>query len=402
MKQSNNRGSNASRADTNRLPWLQRLCWLSLLAALVVGLVWRQPDHRLPLQGVFPGAEIQRLAEASGEQYRVTLGNQVMTVSLGQGQGYGGPLVSAVILDERGRVQDTRLVSHKETPGYLFRFADGKFLRQFRGHMANSDFLLGQGVDALSGATLTSRGLTSSIRQGAHQAAAGLGLTRSWAEPELHFGLKELLAVLLFVAAALSRRVPRAYQGRYNRVLSAASVVLIGYWLNSALSIGLIGSMLLGYFPSPAQQPLWYIMLAGTLGAILLLGRNLYCSQLCPFHQIQKWLQRISGLNLALHPALKRRAKWLANGLLWLSLMLIFLSRTPAMGAYEPFSMLFSLDGLGVQWYLLPLSLLGAFVVSDFWCRLFCPLGRFLTLMLELRARGRRFLSGARIIGRRS
>ncbi|SDK42837.1 hypothetical protein SAMN04488540_1358 [Ferrimonas sediminum] len=92
-------------------------------------------------------------------------------------------------------------------------------------------------------------------------------------------------------------------------------------------------------------------------------------------------------MNMQLYPWLKQRLKLVTNTLLWLSLMLIFLSRTPAIGSYEPFSMLFSLDGLGVQWYILPLSLFGAFLVSDFWCRLLCPLGRFLNYSLEMRAK---------------
>jgi polyferredoxin len=62
----------------------------------------------------------------------------------------------------------------------------------------------------------------------------------------------------------------------------------------------------------------------------------------------------------------------------WTALMLIFLSAHPTMGSYEPFSMMFSLTGTGVQWYILPMSLIGSFFVLNFWCRLFCPVGMIL------------------------
>ncbi len=65
--------------------------------------------------------------------------------------------------------------------------------------------------------------------------------------------------------------------------------------------------------------------------------------------------------------------------------MLIFLSAHPTLGSYEPFAMMFSLTGAGVQWYILPLSLVGSFFVLNFWCRLFCPVGLVLNDMVRLR-----------------
>ncbi len=47
--------------------------------------------------------------------------------------------------------------------------------------------------------------------------------------------------------------------------------------------------------------------------------------------------------------------------------------------------MMFSLTGAGIQWYILPLSLVGSFFVLNFWCRLFCPVGLVLNDMVRLR-----------------
>jgi polyferredoxin len=69
----------------------------------------------------------------------------------------------------------------------------------------------------------------------------------------------------------------------------------------------------------------------------------------------------------------------------WAALMLIFLSAHPALGSYEPLAMMFSLDGLGIQWYILPATLLGSLFVTSFWCRMFCPVGLYLNEMVRLR-----------------
>jgi polyferredoxin len=75
----------------------------------------------------------------------------------------------------------------------------------------------------------------------------------------------------------------------------------------------------------------------------------------------------------------------MANFLLWLCLMIIFIGRLPAAGAYEPFAMMFSLEGVGIQWYILPLALIGSFFMSTFWCRFFCPAGNMFSHLLKLR-----------------
>ncbi|MDJ0829167.1 MAG: hypothetical protein QNI92_04895, partial [Desulfobacterales bacterium] len=71
----------------------------------------------------------------------------------------------------------------------------------------------------------------------------------------------------------------------------------------------------------------------------------------------------------------------------WTALMLIFLSSHPTLGSYEPFSLIFSLTGTGVHWYILPLSLIGSFFVLNFWCRLFCPVGHTLNSIVRARKR---------------
>ena len=387
MSQGLSQSRRRPRSKGKALPWLRIASWASLAAAFVVGLLWQQPNYQQLLEQAFPNFEISRIHTDQGEQYQLKQGEEIRYLSLGEAQGYGGPMLLAVETSDKGRIIETILLDHKETPAYMKRFDQGRFYRQFNHQRLNQDFLLGQDIDGLSGATLSSRGLTTAIREAAHNAASHYSLPQHWQSPEFSAGHKELLAILLFVAALLNKKVPRQWQKRYGQVLATTSVVLIGYYLNSALSITMIGSLLLGYIPSPQQHLLWYIMLTGVLGSILFLGRNVYCTQLCPFHQIQRWLHKLSGLNMEFYPWLKKRLKLWTNTLLWLSLMLIFLSRTPAIGSYEPFSMLFSLDGIGIQWYILPLSIFGAFVVNDFWCRTLCPLGRFLNYSLEMRAK---------------
>jgi len=123
-----------------------------------------------------------------------------------------------------------------------------------------------------------------------------------------------------------------------------------------------------------------YILLFGVLLGIIQFGKNIYCSILCPFHHIQRLAYKIGENNWPVSKFILKHSVNFVNFLLWLSLMFIFISRNPTIGSYEPFSMLFSLEGVGVQWYIFPLSLIGSLFVKDFWCRLFCPVGRCLNI----------------------
>ena len=126
-------------------------------------------------------------------------------------------------------------------------------------------------------------------------------------------------------------------------------------------------------------------MILGTLGSVLLLGRNIYCHQICPFKVVQDLAQKISGIKLRIKPEVQRRSRLVIFTLSWAALMLIFLSAHPALGSYEPFALMFSLEGMGIQWYILPATLLGALFVPGFWCRMFCPVGLYLNEMVRLR-----------------
>jgi polyferredoxin len=73
--------------------------------------------------------------------------------------------------------------------------------------------------------------------------------------------------------------------------------------------------------------------------------------------------------------------------LLWLALFLAFLSGTPALTIYEPWTALFTLKGTGSQWVLVAVTLVGAMLVHNFWCTYLCPVGALVEIVLKVRHR---------------
>ena len=354
--------------------------------AFVIGQIATVPDYQALLQQQMPDHTLTRVTETKGGQVVFkdeTAGNYVV---ISEAEAYGGPLVIGIRVSEEGKIAEILDLQNKETPSFFAKVKKKRFFHQFAGKTASDDFLLGEDINAVSGATITSRGVTTAVRNAAHiTATKHFKLKPTWKQTDWLIGPYELGLIGVFALAFFVSYVrgPVAKYGRLAMPVVALSVV--GFYTNSSVSIGQMAGILMGYIPDFKQHLLWWIMMAGMFGSVLLLGKNIYCAQVCPFQYVERGLNKISGVNLAVRPGMQKKARTVVGWMTWIALMLIFLSAHPTLGSYEPFAMMFSLTGAGVQWYILPLSLIGSFFVLNFWCRLFCPVGLVLNEMVRLR-----------------
>ena len=77
-------------------------------------------------------------------------------------------------VDTSGEVAGVELLGHTETPGLGARIADESFISQFKGKMIDEAFLLGEDVDGITGATISSRAITDGIKNAANELASVL------------------------------------------------------------------------------------------------------------------------------------------------------------------------------------------------------------------------------------
>jgi Na+-translocating ferredoxin:NAD+ oxidoreductase RnfG subunit len=372
------------------------LAFTSLVMAFVIGQIAAHPDYQALLQQQLPDHTLTLMTETEGGQIVFRDETKRNYVVISEAEGYGGPLVVGIrasdktegekSTDASGRVVEILSLENKETPSFFAKVQKKGFFRQFAGKKVSSDFMLGEDIDAVSGATITSMGYTTAVRNAMHIAATEhFKLKPDWKQPAWIFGLNEIGLIGVFALAFFVSYVrgPVAKYGRLAMPVVALSIV--GIYTNSSVSIGQMAGIIMGYIPDFKQHLLWWIMMAGMFGSVLFLGKNIYCAQVCPFQYVERALNKISGVNLAVRPGMQKKARTVVAWMTWTALMLIFLSSHPTLGSFEPFAMMFSLTGLGVQWYILPLSLIGSFFVLNFWCRLFCPVGLVLNDMVRVR-----------------
>jgi len=358
--------------------------YLSLIIALVIGFASEGKDYEGMVRNKFKDQKLTKVNDGPvvfqlGEKGDGP-GNWVL---IQEGHGYGGPFVLGIRIMEDGKIHEIIPLDHKETPAFVKKIEDAKYRDQFVGKEVDSDFIVGMDINAVSGATVTTMAAAQIIRNGAHLAAVEkFKLKPQWEKVPWNFGLDEILILVIFALAF----IPKIYKEKpWKYIYMVATIAIIGFYLNAAISVGNIAGLALGYIPGIKEHLIWWILVMGTVLSVIILGKNVYCYRVCPFYGIEYFLQKISGMKLNPTRTLLKRARTTVNFLLWLSLMIIFLSKHPALGSFEPFAMMFSLNGTGIQWFILPMALIGSFFMSTFWCRFFCPCGQALTKMIQFR-----------------
>ena len=353
--------------------------WTSLLMAFIYGKFISREDYESVLRNQQPELIIHEYND--GKLTVADNDTSVAHIRYGKAQGYGGELVVGVQYGSGGKIEEVHLLKQRETNSFMTKLESNKFFRQFPSKSIADELVIDSDVDAVSGCTVSSVAFTEAIRNASYEAAK-----KDFSWPVSHpagqwiFGLSEIAVLLLIITGILAIYLKKKWL-RYSAMI--ISVALVGFHLNASLSISHFARLLLGFLPGLKEHFAWWVLLATAIGFPFFLKKNLYCYALCPFHAVETALIKISGFQLKLTRGFQKITKHVSLALLWMAFVLIFVSENPTLGSYEPFALLFSLNGAGLQWYLLPAALIGAMLIPDFYCRYFCPVGRTLNLVLK-------------------
>lgn len=93
-----------------------------------------------------------------------------------ESKGYGGAIRMLAAVTPEGKMLDYKILGHNETPGLGDKAADPKFRQRFAGKAAEDMEVVkipsDKNIQALTGATITSRAVTKGIREAVEQVAA--------------------------------------------------------------------------------------------------------------------------------------------------------------------------------------------------------------------------------------
>jgi len=284
---------------------------------------------------------------------------------LAEGRGYGGPIKILVGTDPAGRIKKVVVWEHQETPGYVDQEKLSRFLRQLEGKRIGEIPRLGEGIDAITHATITSSAILQAINKITGEGIIG---RRTRGKITIAYETWFLSAFLIF--ALLSwwwKKSPLRW------VVLVVSLGFLGFLKASLLSLPQIANVLTGRLPPLSYNLFWYILFGFILLSTLLVGR-LYCGWLCPFGALQELLGRLK-VKMGLSSGKERYLRYVKYLLLWGFLFVALMWRNPSLADYEPFATLFTLRGSFLRWLYVGLVLGPAVFFPRLWCRYLCPSG---------------------------
>lgn len=80
-------------------------------------------------------------------------------------KGYSGPIDMLVGIDPQGKVSGVKILNHRETPGLGANIVRPKFLDQFKGKTLKDPIEPKKDIDALTGATISSKGVCDGVKE---------------------------------------------------------------------------------------------------------------------------------------------------------------------------------------------------------------------------------------------
>ena len=286
-------------------------------------------------------------------------------------QGYGGPVPLKIHIDKDGRLTAIEAEPNAESPSFFDRAKE--LFSRWQGKTI--DEAMAEDVDAVSGATFSSKAIIRNVQRGLAYAKQ----RSQWGE-DGSVGALETSAppIVALIAVLLGAVVPLFTNNRrLHLVQLVVNVVVLGLWTGTFVSYTLFLRLFAGGVSLSA---------IGTLAAPLLMlivallyplaGRSgHYCAHVCPFGSAQELAGKLSRRKLRITPRVLRVLTALRN-LLWGVLMALLLTGTcTAWIDYELFTA-FIYSSASV--WVIVLAML--FLVLSVWvprpyCRFVCPTG---------------------------
>ena len=286
-------------------------------------------------------------------------------------QGYGGPVPLKIHIDKDGRLTAIEAEPNAESPSFFDRAKE--LFSRWQGKTI--DEAMAEDVDAVSGATFSSKAIIRNVQCGLAYAKQ----RSQWGE-DGSVGALETSAppIVALIAVLLGAVVPLFTNNRrLHLVQLVVNVVVLGLWTGTFVSYTLFLRLFAGGVSLSA---------IGTLAAPLLMlivallyplaGRSgHYCAHVCPFGSAQELAGKLSRRKLRITPRVLHVLTALRN-LLWGVLMALLLTGTcSAWIDYELFTA-FIYSSASV--WVIVLAVL--FLVLSVWvprpyCRFVCPTG---------------------------
>ncbi len=372
------------------LNWLILAALLAVIAVCIFRTEKRDSKEGLPsievseIQDLFPEAQQLQFLDTSYFAVKNTENETIGTVLLSSPysdhiKGYAGKTPLLIALDNNGKIMKIKLLANQETPGFLKNVIKAGYLESWNG--LSADEALQKNVDAVSGATYSSKGIQNSLK-----ARLAVVARQNIVETTDNSALLPNIFILIVVILALVCFFNPQKTKTLRLITLLLSIGIIGFWRNASMSLLKFYSWLTSGISWPLE---WVLIVIFALAVLLplLTGKAFYCTYLCPMGALQEMAGK--ACKKKVNPSRKVTTVLLVIRKLFLLTLLILVAAGTAidLAFAEPFSV-FSVKSISVFSIVFAIVvLMVSLFINRAWCRFLCPTGLLFDLVRHIRAK---------------
>jgi polyferredoxin len=315
-------------------------------------------------------------------------------------KGYGGDINLQIYFSLDGKIQKIKVIEQYETEMYAKDVFTEKYLSQYYGKNADNEFILGKNIHSITGATISCSAVNEIIYQCVKNVNQCLIKKNIIKKTSFRLTKIEVVKTIILQVLFLIAIFGFIYNIKILRyVIMFVSVIFLGIMYYGGFSFNHIQNLIYQNFPHKSNIFIWSLIVL-TILTTLLIGR-LYCGWLCPFGAVIEFLFEIKkffeqrykkslGKEIEIDiiedmPIVKflRKYEHIYRYIKYVLAVIILLF--PAMIFLEPFQYMFLIYKINlVQMIYLITILLFCILFIRLWCRYFCPLGGFLSIVAKV------------------
>lgn len=286
--------------------------------------------------------------------------------------GFGGDTPLEIYLKD-GIITNIKPLENTESQEFFNKVTESDLFSKWIG--VTPEEALQAKVDAVSGATLSSRAVIATMKRGL-QYATQTNIHKTTDYTDL-FSLKSLFVIIIILSGTFLPSIIRFKH--YRTIQLSLNVIVLGFWSGSFISY----SLLVNFFSNGIN--IWESMIAVLLlsvGFIMpLFGKKShYCTWLCPMGAFQELAGKSTKYKIHITPKQIKYLNYFREGL-WCVLMLLMWSGVFFDWMdYELFTAFLFLQAYPLIIIITVVFLLLSIVINRPYCRFVCPTGNLLRL----------------------
>lgn len=363
--------------DMKKVNKLQQLCCLAIGLLIISSLA-------IVKYGEWMGLDLKAITEVVANDTLRTLkdGSMVINTSFlaSDISGYAGKVPLEIIVKD-GKVQGVKALPNDETEDF-FNEASA-LLSKWNGKTI--DDALSMKVDAVSGATFSSKAIIGNVQRGLDYAKTVVShseFSSTTESSKFDCSAKNILGLIVVLMAAI---LPLFVKNRKYQLLQLIlNIVVLGFWCGSFLSY----TTLLGYSAhgiSIISMLIPFIMLVTAFLYPLFGKKSYYCTYVCPFGSLQQVAGRCVKYKVRMSQNTLRRLDTFRQ-VVWALLMLCIWGGV--WGDWIDYELFAAFVFHSASWAIITLAavfVMLSLVVTRPYCRFVCPVGTLLRISQDIK-----------------